>query len=140
MNHHSNNSNALLVEIMIAVLFFSLCCTVLLRTFVSAHTQSELCGIRNEAMIEARDVAEQLNASQEPQELLASLSFENNGTEWSRSFETERFNLTVTLSEENTTVGSMIRAEITAWSLLTNQTDALFSLQAVHYDPLEVTE
>ena len=42
----SNQLNTLLMEIMIAVLFFALCSTVILDVFVGAHNQSVRAGRR----------------------------------------------------------------------------------------------
>lgn len=56
MRNHNNNTNALLVEIMIAVLFFALCAVVLLQTFTGVHRQSRLAGLSTSAMIDARDM------------------------------------------------------------------------------------
>ena len=46
----SNQLNTLLMEIMIAVLFFALCSTVILDVFVGAHNQSVRAGVQAQTL------------------------------------------------------------------------------------------
>ena len=46
-----NRQNTLLMEILIVVLFFALCSTVILNVFVGAHNQSEQAGAQADALI-----------------------------------------------------------------------------------------
>ena len=45
-----NRQNTLLMEILIVVLFFALCSTVILNVFVGAHNQSERAGAQADAL------------------------------------------------------------------------------------------
>lgn len=77
----SRNQNALLVEIMIAVLFFALCSTVILETFVAAREYSRRAGIQNEALVDLQDLAERLRAADEENRILEEEGFVcKNGT------------------------------------------------------------
>ena len=55
-----NRSNVLLVEILIAVLFFMLSATVLVRVFVTARNMTVRAGVETRALAEAQNVAEAL--------------------------------------------------------------------------------
>lgn len=66
----ANRANALLVEIMIAVLFFALAATVILDCFATAHGQSMRVGRLDEALRAGQDLAEQIYAGEDPQALL----------------------------------------------------------------------
>ena len=50
-----NRQNTLLMEILIVVLFFALCSTVILNVFVGAHNQSERAGAQADALIAAQE-------------------------------------------------------------------------------------
>ena len=53
-----NRSNVLLVEILIAVLFFMLSATVLVRVFVTARNMTVRSGVESVAVADAQNVAE----------------------------------------------------------------------------------
>lgn len=58
-----NRQNTLLMEILIVVLFFALCSTVILNVFVGAHNQSERAGAQADALIAAQSLADRLYAA-----------------------------------------------------------------------------
>ena len=58
-----NRSNVLLVEILIAVLFFMLSATVLVRVFVTARNMTVRSGVESVAVADAQNVAESLYAA-----------------------------------------------------------------------------
>ena len=58
-----NRSNVLLVEILIAVLFFMLSATVLVRVFVTARNMTVRSGVESSALAEAQNVADALCAA-----------------------------------------------------------------------------
>ena len=66
-----NRSNVLLVEILIAVLFFMLSAAVLVRVFVTSRNLTVRSGVEAKALVEAQNVAEALYAAGDPEELLA---------------------------------------------------------------------
>ena len=55
-----NRQNTLLMEILIVVLFFALCSTVILNVFVGAHNQSARAGAQADALIAAQSLADRL--------------------------------------------------------------------------------
>lgn len=81
----SRSQRALLVEIMIAVLFFALCATVLVQTFAAARALSHRAGAEGAALIEAQDLAEQLRAADDAEALLSSLGFARAEDAWRRA-------------------------------------------------------
>lgn len=56
----SKKVNALLVELLIVVLFFSLACIVLIKVYAGAAHISIRAGDRNSALLEAQNLAEQI--------------------------------------------------------------------------------
>ena len=58
-----NRQNTLLMEILIVVLFFALCSTVILNVFVGAHNQSARAGAQADALIAAQSLADRLYAA-----------------------------------------------------------------------------
>ena len=70
-----NRSNVLLVEILIAVLFFMLSATVVVQVFVTAHNLTAKAGVETRALAEAQNVAEALYAADDVDEALEALAF-----------------------------------------------------------------
>ena len=71
----SNQLNTLLMEIMIAVLFFALCSTVILDVFVGAHNQSVRAGVQAQALAAAQNLSDGLYAAEQREELLLENGF-----------------------------------------------------------------
>ena len=65
-----NRQNTLLMEILIVVLFFALCSTVILNVFVGAHNQSARAGAQADALIAAQSLADRLYAADERKDAL----------------------------------------------------------------------
>ncbi|MDD6050426.1 MAG: hypothetical protein PUC00_04020 [Clostridiales bacterium] len=99
------NQRALLMEIMIAVLFFALCASVLLRTFVTVRELSRRAGVRTDALLTAQSLANRLYAQQDMPAELETMGFEMQEGTWTRSG--EGFELTVVLEEESTAAGTL---------------------------------
>ena len=57
-----NQLNTLLMEILIVVLFFALCSTVILDVFVGAHNQSARAGAQADALTAAQSLADRLTS------------------------------------------------------------------------------
>ena len=70
-----NRQNTLLMEILIVVLFFALCSTVILNVFVGAHNQSEQAGAQADALIAAQSLADRLYAADERKDVLRQSGF-----------------------------------------------------------------
>lgn len=130
----SRNQNALLIEIMIAVLFFALCATVLVETFMAAHEQGRHAGLDSRALVEAQDVAEQLYAAADAEALLTEAGFTRVDGVWARL--NGEACLTVTLAREDTAAGVLHTAEVAA-----SRGDTLIvTLPVARYVPKEAVE
>ena len=130
----SNQSKTLLVEIMIAVLAFSLCSMVVLRTFVVTRNQSRLAGVYNDALTDAQNIASKLYVLGDFEASLESEGFQRVEQGW--TVDREEYRLQVTASEEETAAGKLLTAEISAYQPETDE--ALMTLPSVRYVPGEV--
>lgn len=108
----SRSQRTLLVEIMVAVLFFALCATVLLRTFAAAYAYSERAGVESEALLMAQDLAECLYAADDREALLAGSGFDEEEGRWRR--EHGAYALEVELAGEDAPAGTLQTAQIRA--------------------------
>lgn len=108
----NRNQNVLLVEIMIAVLFFALCSTVLLETFVAAREFSRRSGVESRALTEVQDLSEQLYASDDCEQLLTGQGFEQTEAGWQA--DRGDYQLSLTFSVEDTAAGSIRSISIRA--------------------------
>lgn len=99
------NQRALLMEIMIAVLFFALCASVLLRTFVTVRELSRRAGVRTDALLTAQSLANRLYAQEDMPAELEAMGFEAQEGTWTRSG--EGFELAVVLEDESTAAGTL---------------------------------
>lgn len=124
-----NRQNTLLMEILIVVLFFALCSTVILNVFVGAHNQSE----QADALIAAQSLADRLYAADERKDVLRQCGFaEDEDGAWHLHCGT--YDLLVTLGEAVCPAGTMETAQVTAL----RQEKTLFSLPSARYVPEEV--
>ena len=108
----NRNQNILLVEIMIAVLFFALCSVVMLETVVAAREYERRSFIETEALIKMQSIAECVYAADD-----AELYLENNGfvcADGIWKYDAGEYCLEMTIESEETSVGilrnSVIRA------------------------------
>lgn len=83
---NGNRSNVLLVEILIAVLFFMLSATVLVRVFITARNLTVRSGVESAAIVEAQNVAESIQAADDVDQALSDLNFTGMHGAWSKSF------------------------------------------------------
>lgn len=135
---YRTNSKALLMEIMIAVLFFSLCSTVLLNGFVTARDGSSRNYDAMNAMIQGRNLAEQLNVSAEPVATLTQNGFQQvDETLWKLENDAASW-VEVRLEQQNMTAGILYEAEITILRLSGEAPECLITLRSAHYAPGEV--
>ena len=81
-----NRSNVLLVEILIAVLFFMLSATVLIQVFATARGMTRKAGVENLALVEAQNVAETLVAADDVDAAMEKMEFRLYHGAWSRSY------------------------------------------------------
>lgn len=129
----SNQLNTLLMEILIAVLFFALCSTVILDVFVGAHNQSVRAGVQAQALADAQNLADVLYAAEKREDVLLKDGFEADA---SGVFTRDcgEYALSVALGEEQTAAGRIQTADISALY----QGKTLFSLPDARYVPGEV--
>lgn len=126
------NQRALLMEIMIAVLFFVLCASVLLQTFVAAREYSRGAGAQGAALLEAQSLANRLSASEDMAAALAAQGFEERGAAWRR--DGGEFSLEVELDAEEMPAGVLHSARVRAL----RAENVLVELSAARYLPGEV--
>ena len=81
-----NRSNVLLVEILIAVLFFMLSATVLVQVFGTSRNMTVRAGIETQALAEAQNVAEALYAADDQEAQLDELGFISYHGAWTRDY------------------------------------------------------
>ena len=80
-----NRSNVLLVEILIAVLFFMLSATVLMRVFATARNLTVRSGVESLALAEAQNVAEALYAADDIDKVMDEMQFSSMHGSWSKN-------------------------------------------------------
>lgn len=130
----NRNQRALLMEIMIAVLFFGLCATVLLQTFAAAREYSRRAGAEGEALIAAQDMSERLYAAEAPEEMLAADGYVFEDGAWKKSG--ADYALEVVCEIEPLPAGEMLRAEVRAIF----DGEALFEIPCARYTAKEAAE
>ena len=127
-----NQLSTLLVEIIIAVMFFSFSATVILDTFNVTRSQSRQATVYNDALMEAQNIADKLYASGNFEETLQREGFEQSEQGW--TLRLEEFDLQVTASQEETAAGVLLSAEVQAY----HKGEALVELPCLRYIPGEV--
>ena len=130
----NRSQNILLAEIMIAVLFFALCSTVILEVFVAARKYSDRAQAHSEALIMAQDLAERLYVSEDVEAVLLEEGFEKQDNVWSA--EQGECSLKLTNEEQTTAVGVTRIVTINLWM----QDKLLAELPVVRYIPGGVSE
>ncbi len=134
---NKNRTNVLLVEILIAVLFFMLSATVLVRVFATARNMTARSGVEERALAEAQDVAELLYATDDVDAALEQLQFASSHGTWSK--DCGDYSLYVFGDVEPTGAGELWAGKVSAFYKLRNPDDAraedeeLFSLSCVKY-------
>lgn len=122
-----SRTNILLVELLIAILFFMLSATSLIEVYAKTHEKSavgESCAV---TLDEARELAEILYAADDPACVLAERGFTGNGTEYisERTLNTIR----AVVSNDDTAAGEL-RSVMIAVIL---DDDVLFELNCTRY-------
>ena len=106
------NQSTLLVEIMIAVLFFALCSTVILETYAAAREYSRRASVQSDALVMMQDIAEQMYAADDVTALLEGEGYGQAGDIWAKDFEDYCVELVV--AEEATGSGVLRTMQIRA--------------------------
>ena len=132
-----NRSNVLLVEILIAVLFFMLSATVLVRVFVTARNLTVRSGVESEALVQAQNVAEALYAADDIDAALEDMAFTSSHGTWAK--DCGDFTLYVCGSAEPANAGEIWSGTVSAFYKLRNpdaaraEDEELFSLPCTRY-------
>lgn len=132
-----NRSNVLLVEILIAVLFFMFSATVLVRVFSSSRLLTVRSGVETQALKQAQDIADELYASDDPDEILQKRGFVNSHGAWTQ--DCGDFTLYVTSETVPTDAGELWQGEVRAFYKLRDPSQArqadteLFALPCARY-------
>ena len=124
--------SSLLVEIVIAVLFFAMSATVILNVFATAYRQSSYAGALSASTQEAQNLAERLYLSDDPQAMLAGEGFVQEGDMWRMT--TDAYDVAVELVSEQSDAGELRTANIT----VLRAEETLIELPLARYIPREV--
>jgi Tfp pilus assembly protein PilV len=136
-----NRSNVLLVEILIAVLFFMLSATVLVKVFVTARNMTVRSGVESKAVVDAQNVAESIYAAEDIDALLEGMGFHSSHGSW--TLDRGDYTLYVDGSAQPTDAGELWSGEVSAFYKLRNpddvapQDEELFSLTCTRYKGVE---
>ena len=132
-----NRSNVLLVEILIAVLFFMLSATVLVRVFVTARNMTVRAGVETQALADAQNVADTLYAADDPDAALTDMGFQLYHGAWTRA--TDDYTLYVEGAEEPAEAGAYWKGSVRAFyrnrsaDQVRQEDEELFALPCTRY-------
>ena len=133
-----NRSNVLLVEILIAVLFFMLSATVLVQVFATSRNLTTRAGVETRALGEAQNVTEAMYAAKDPEAALEAMGFSSAHGSWTRDY--GDYTLYVECGETDIDAGTLWQAEVSALyhhrnaDLARQEDDELFTLPCARYE------
>ena len=133
-----NGSNVLLVEILLAVLFFMLSATVLVQVFAGSRSLTVRSGVETRALAEAQNIADALYAAEDPYALLENLEFISSHGAWSKDYGT--FSVYVTLDQEETDAGVLRVGRVSGFytkrdpEAARQEDEELFTLACTRYE------
>ena len=136
-----NKSNVLLVEILIAVLFFMLSATVLVQVFATSRNLTVRAGVESQALAEAQNVLDALIAADDPEAVMEDMSFQLYHGAWSRSY--GEYTLYVESAMRPETAGVMQEGNVRAFyrnrnvDMARQEDEELFSLPFARYREVE---
>ncbi|MBQ8963706.1 MAG: hypothetical protein IJ089_07900 [Clostridia bacterium] len=136
-----NRSNVLLVEILIAVLFFMLSATVLVRVFATARSMTVRSGVESAAIADAQNVAEALYAADDIDQALADMGFLSAHGTWAQ--DRGDYSLYVAGSAAPAGAGELWSGTVSAFYKVRNpdavrvEDEQLFSLACARYRGVE---
>lgn len=113
----SKTQNSLLVEIMMAMLFFALSASVILQIYVTAGKQSDEAALMSRMLLAAQNLADETYLADRVEE---------------QTVVCEGFSLTVSVREEPAEAGVIRRAVVTA---LNENAEAVLVLPCTRYIP-----
>lgn len=124
--------NSLLMEIIIAVLFFALCACVILNTMGASHQQSVVAAEVTALLDAAQSVADQLYAAEDREAMLLSKGFVEKDGSYTR--QEQSGTMMVSLQEEKTETGVLCLATIQGETF----SGELFTLSSTRFQPEEM--
>ena len=137
MRNKHNRSRALLIEILIAVFFFMIAATVIVRVFVASHHLTVRSGVESQALSEAQNVADAIYAAEDVNVELRDMGFVISHGVWTRAAENGTYTIYVEGDEAPTEAGSLwsgtVRAFYRSADVSRPQDEELFSLECVRY-------
>lgn len=122
------NHKALLAELLVAVLFFTLCQVVILQVFTKAEQINRNAQIRNHALMQAENAAETLAVSDDAEQALLALGFAGDGGNYTL-IDLEGYRLQAEISYVMQPAGNFTSVELKAYQ----QEKELFTLPVVCY-------
>ena len=134
---NKNRSNVLLVEILIAVLFFMLSATVLVKVFATARNMTVRSGVESVAIADAQNVAETLYAAGDIDATLEEMGFFSSHGAW--TLDRGDYTLYVAGTAEPTEAGELWTGTVSAFYKLRDpdaaraEDEELFSLTCTRY-------
>ena len=132
-----NRSNVLLVEILVAVLFFMLSATVLVKVFVTARNMTVRSGVASRAVQEAQNVAEAIYTTEDVDGLMENLGFHSAHGTW--LLDRGDYSIFVSGETQSAGVGQIWKGSVSAFYNLRNPDDTrpeneqLFELPCARY-------
>ena len=139
---NKNRSNILLVEILMAVLFFMLSATVIAQVFAASRNMTKKAGAETMALAQAQNVAESVYGQEDMDAVLTQLGFLQSHGTWTKDY--GDFSLYVTGSFRPTDAGELFEGEVRAFYKTRDVKAAraadeeLFSLPCTWYREVEV--
>jgi hypothetical protein len=122
------NHKALLAELLVVVLFFTLSQIVILQVFTKAEQINRNTQIRNHALIQAENAVETLAVSDDAEQALVALGFVLDGSAYTLT-SLEGYRLQAKISYLKQPAGNFITVELKAYQ----QEKELFTLPVVRY-------
>lgn len=121
--------NMLLIELVIAILFFSLSQVLIVQVFAKSAKMADDSQLAHVAMMLAEDVAESMRASGDEEALLLARGFEQRENDYLLE-DGRGFQLRVALERSQESAGTLTTATMTA----TQGERTLFSFPSVRYE------
>ena len=128
-----SRANTLLVELLLVIFFFMLSSAVLVQVFADAKLKNRTAHATNASMLEAQNIAEELYATEDPDEVLAGYGFQTDGEGW--ILEKDGYTLKVTLRTEETASGMLRTYDVSGLE----GDRVLLTLPSARFIPKEVT-
>ena len=128
-----SRANALLVELLLVIFFFMISAAILVQVFADAKMKSRTAYATNAAMLEAENIAEDLYATETPDEVLAGYGFAEEDGGW--LLHRDGYLLKVTLREEETESGVLKSYDISG----IEGDKTLLTLPSTRFIPKEVS-